>query len=290
MWTLLIVIIFFTDWSIQAPQCGPNQYLDQQSQCMNCTSAADTRCLPPQNESDCIAGSQFFNVATRRCQVCMQCTPVTHEVYQLCSGTQDTTCIPTCPNEFLTYDMNEEMCILDCHRCPITGRCQVGDSRRCLCACERSEPGDLYCMKSCVTAMPTSADTLPPQQNAGHNTLPSWGIGLIAIGVVIGIVAFSACFLLMGFCTSLSKRGNADVGSEGSNNSDSVLVSGKSSLITTSPYIQSTSPFLSNHSTLDLLRYSPNGLHSSLNSVKGSPRSVRAMPALSRTENTATPV
>lgn len=290
MWTLLVIFFFFTDWSFQAPPCGPNQYLDQQSQCLNCTSADDTRCQPPQNESECIAGLEFFNVATHRCQECKQCTEVTHRVDELCSGTQDTTCIPTCPNEILTYDVNEQMCVLDCHRCPITGRCVVGDRRRCQCGCERSDINDLYCTRSCGTAMPSEAEVLPTLPSTGPNMLPNWGIGLIAIGVVIGIVAFSACFLLMGFCTS-SKRGSTDVGSEGSNNSESILVSGKSSsLVTQSPYISSTSPFLSNHSTLDLLRYSPNGMHSSLSSVKGSPRSVRAMPTLSRTENTATPV
>ena len=289
-WAVLLIMSFFLDWSIQAPSCQPNQYWDHHlSHCVNCTNATDVRCQQ-QSESDCHVGSEFYNTTVHRCQACKQCVPRIERVDQLCSRTQDTTCIQTCSHEFLRFDRNEERCILECSRCPTTKQCEPGNSQKCLCSCENSAPDDLYCGGCMTSEIPISTTSPPIQQTFGpDNSLPNYGIGLIAIGVVVGIVAFSACFLLMGVCSS-NRRGTADVGSEGSNNSDSMLVSSRTSVITHSSYVSSTSPFLSNHSKLDLLRHSPNGMTSSWSSIRGSPRSLRAMPPPSRSESTATPV
>ena len=288
-WTFLLFMSFIIEWSIQAPPCQPNQYLDKlSSQCMNCTNATDVRCQ--QSESDCHDGSEFYNTTVHRCQACKQCLPRIERVAQPCNRTKDTVCIQTCSHEFLTFDLNEGRCILECSKCPNTGECEPGDSQKCSCSCQRSSPDDLYC-DSCITAEPPTTATSPPVPLTlgPGNSLPNYGIGLIAIGVVVGIVAFSACFLLMGVCSS-NRRGTADVGSEGSNNSDIMLVSSRTSVITHPSYISSTSPFLGNHSKLDLLRHSPTGMTNSLSSIRGSPRSVRAIPLPSRSESTATPV
>ena len=289
-WTLLLFMSIIIEWSIQAPSCQPNQYWDRPSlQCMNCTNATDVRCQ--QSESDCrVDGSEFYNTTVHRCQACKQCLPRIERVAQQCNRTKDTVCIQTCSHEFLTFDPNEGRCILECSKCPGTGECEPGDSQKCSCSCERSSPDDLYC-DSCITAEPPTSATMPPVllTLGPGNSLPNYGTGLIAIGVVVGIVAFSACFLLMGVCSS-NRRGTADVGSEGSNNSDIMLVSSRTSVITHPSYISSTSPFLGNHSKLDLLRHSPTGMTNSLSSIRGSPRSVRAIPLPSRSESTATPV
>ena len=170
--------------------------------------------------------------------------------------------------------------MLDCSCCP-SGDCdrESGNSR-CECSsCFLSS--DFYCDRPvlCGTEEPVIATVKTESRSNSQNTLPPWGIGLVAIGVVIGIVAFSACFLLMGFVTT-TRRGDIEI--QGSENSESGLVPGgqirgHSSLGTNSTYMSASNAgvFLSNQKILELLRNS--NTHSSLSSARSSPRSAGSL-------------
>lgn len=230
------------------------------------------------NASLCTSGESFRNVTVNCCQRCSAC-PDGYEVRTPCSTTRDTYCVPSCPHNALTWNEGEGACVIDCSFCsydcdPVKRRC-VCDPSLCY------HPNDLYCQTPipCSPITP-SRPTVDDNNNSGNpSSLPPWGVGVIAVGAVLGIVAFSAGFLLMGICTR-KKRTAEGVESGGSENSESVLVSnGRSSRGTHSTYISG----YPNQSLLDLLRKTNTPVHSSFSSIHSSPISARASPCPVRT-------
>ena len=229
------------------------------------------------NASMCTSGESFHNVTVNCCQRCSSC-PTGYEMRTPCSTTSDTYCVPSCPHQALAWNEGEEACVIKCSFCSY--ECDSIERR---CVCDPSlcyHPNDLYCDVPIPCTITSSRPTVDDINTGSGNpsSLPPWGIGVIAVGAVLGIVAFSAGFLLMGICTR--KKRSEGVESGGSDNSESMLMSnGRSSRGTRSTYISG----YPNQSLLDLLRNTNTPVHSSLSSIHSSPRSARASPCPERT-------
>lgn len=275
-WGDMRTLVFLTSTCLLVLFVVPNQAQDG----MDCF----------QSPLDCVAG-ETFDATTGCCRRCSSCQD--HErmfVVSECNVTHDAVCDCRSP----TYlDPTSHICALDCELCPSTGSCLPGRTE-CQClnqACHL--PGDIYCDNPVnPPCRPTVAQltTTPPERPGGksgfdQNSFPAWGIGLIAVGIVIGIIIFASCFLCMGIFTM---HRNSDPESQrGSESSENGLFprDSFSSVGTKSSYVSSSSsmyPYLSNHSMLELLKNSnPHMLHSSkdkLSSVHSSPVSARASP------------
>lgn len=241
--------------------------------------------------SDCNPGETYLNTATECCQRCTACTDhVKMFTLSQCNVTHDAVCDCQLP----TYlDTTDHICALDCDFCPSLsgpGSCIPG---RTECQCLNQDchlPGDTYCdhpiNPPCRSTVPQPTSELPerPPVNQLDNSLPAWGIGLIAVGIVIGIIIFASCFLFMGIFTM---HRNSDPESHGgSESSENGLVprDSFSSMGTKSSYVSSSSsmyPYLSSHSMLELLKNSNPQLTLSkdrLSSLQSSPVSARASP------------
>lgn len=220
----------------------------------------------------CALQSKFLNVSGC-CQHCSTC-PEGMRVASSCNSTHDTQCeFFPCKDPNTRYRENHGGCVIECPRC--TFECSP-EENRCIC-----DPDIEYLDPFCQNEAPPVAEStfpsvVPPSRSP--STLPSWGIGLIAVGAVLGIVAFSAGFLFMGVCTSKRRR---EIDTENSDNSSSVLVSnGRISAGTHSTLV----PGYPNQSLIDLLRQTNSPNHSSLSSVKSSPKSIRSSPIPTRIE------
>lgn len=241
--------------------------------------ATNDLCTKPNvvNASLCTPRESFHNTSANCCQRCSTCSD-TFEVRTPCSGTSDTYCVPSCSHRALSWNKGQGACVIECSFCsykcdPVANHCMCDPSLCWL-------PSDIYCETPipCVSTTPTrpTVNIHPP---GNPSSLPPWGVGVIAVGAVLGIVAFSAGFLLMGVCTRRKRAAVPE--SSGSDNSESVLVSnsGRSSHGTHSTYISG----YPNQSLLDLLRNTSTPVHSSLSSIHSSPRSARASPFPVRT-------
>lgn len=193
----------------------------EQMETTPCSANADTVCGTGQEKTDCTVDLQFYNITSRNCQDCRACAPYEHEV-SVCTLEEDTECVQRCSRDYV-YQAHLDSCSLDCGRCPEM-RCK--DQFHCQCTPERCfDSSDALCRFDLCDDASEDPSTGAPSTSSPGNNLEPWGIGLIAVGVVIGIIAFSACFLLMGVCTSSStRRRRLDVGSEESQSSKSGLV------------------------------------------------------------------
>ena len=290
---------------IPPPGCECNQYLD--GSCRNCsdcealgqvtvdpcTKVRDAVC------SECIKNQQFFNDETLRCQNCTECA-VDERIVVDCTIEEDRQCQPRCqPHQY--YDAVLNRCLFACEKCQYG--CLDSGTPRCRC-----NPADCYSETDllCVNNMCTPS-TAPPTEatksaTPGSDPLPTWGIGLISIGVVIGIVAFSAGSMILSFCT----RKTTPIAEDAEPPSDS-----KSVLVGRERYplpIGHHSPFIHHHSALEKYRYSPNAPRTNsnassigsskrggsfsgggrTNSHRSSPKALR-LAQVPRTEN-ATPI
>lgn len=278
-WHDMRTLVFLTSTCLLVLFVVPNQAQDS----LNCF----------QSPSDCVPGETTFNVATGCCKRCSSCQDQ-ERMFAIseCNVTHDAVCDCLSP----TYlDDTSHICALDCQLCPSRsgpGSCLPGRTE-CQClnqACHLL--GDIYCdnpVNPPCRATVSQLTTTPPERPSGNNSfdqnsVPAWGIGLIAVGIVIGIIIFASCFLCMGIFT---KHKNSDPESQrGSESSENGLVprDSFSSVCTKSSYISSSSsmyPYLSTHSMLELLKNSnPQLLHSRdrLSSVHSSPVSTRASP------------
>ncbi len=297
---LFILLFFFVIFDGAQAICTDSEYLNATSgSCQACTDclagrieltpcsgSADTVCS--QFQSDCTSGSEVYNAGNKTCEGCTKCA-LNEQTVENCHINQDTRCLQKCADNFV-YLEHLDSCTLDCTQCP-QGLCR--DQHHCLCepaGCY--EVGDIYCHFSTCGELSEETTTSGPKTSTTNISLQPWGIGLIAVGVVIGIVAFSACFLLMGFCTSTpsSRRGRPGIGSEESQNSQSGLVLSGSALSGTTATSLGTQ---SNHIASPVITCSQNSLealrqayqqqqhhilhHQIFNSsiIKSSPRSLR---------------
>ena len=302
IWTLLLVIVICDCLNAQLqPNCPQGEYYNAKLNvcvtCTNCSSIgrnqssacsafSDTVCT--QNITECVTGKEFYNATARQCQGCRECAANEDEV-ESCTLQSDVQCESKCPENFVWIE-SRKTCVFDCKQCP-TQHCRSPNQ----CVCEPAncyDPTDVFCSNK----LPNCIDTEEPpttstKASSTNGSLAPWGIGLIAIGVVVGIVAFSACFLLMGFCTSSSNlRGPENIGSEESQGSQNGLVTFSSQLTETSMTMslgsrsaRLVSPVIGcKRTSRDFLRQSSNPYqlqqhHQTFNSskIKGSPQNVQ---------------
>lgn len=245
------------------------------SQAQNCVSQITAGDVCPSN--------QFMNLSRPCCMQCTDCNLRGLNQQSPCNATHDAVCVPFCPSLKHWSERDRKCVISDCSKCP-GGRCLEG-LEACYCGND-CYTGDtcLQIRDECKSESPSVKITSPETMSTSLNPL---SIGLIAIGVVIGIVAFSSCFLLFGLCTTKQRRIAENQGSE---NSESGLVTGRGFTNSTrSSYMSgmnsSTTAFLNNQSMLELLRHSNTPVHSSSgsSSMRSSPKNFRSSPKLVRT-------
>lgn len=273
-------------------RCECYQYQDGGT-CRNCTDCAATgnlALLPCTRWKDAkcsnCTNNKFFNTTSNSCQNCTVCKIDEREVDK-CTIKTDTVCQSRChPHQY--YNPTEGRCHLNCDLCK--HGCITERTTRCRCQHpECYAEADILCSNNlCTTTMTTSLETTGTVDSK-TNGLPTWGIGLISIGVVIGIVAFSAGSMILSFCT---RKTSQMVDEESDPAVESKFFVGsrrfRSSIQTGHP-----SPFLP-HNLLQNSRYSPSrtsSIRSSslrTNSLRNHPKALRSM-QVPRPEN-ATPV
>ncbi len=219
--------------------------------------------------SSCTQGQTFLD-SSGCCQRCTVCPPGT-STESACNTTHDTHCVErSCTDPNTIFMDNDGVCVIDCQRCSYD--CNI-EQNRCICDPDICYEDTTFCQKPCL---PTTTDVLRPNISINPRnptTLPTWGIGVIAVVAVLGIIAFSAVFLLLGVCT---RKRETEVDSEASESSSNILVTSSGvSRGTNSTYLAG----YPNHSLIDLLRQS-NPLHNSLSNIRSSPKSARASPYL----------
>lgn len=216
----------------------------------------------------CTAGETFFDPASGCCQNCLTC-PYGTATETRCNVTHDTQCVQRlCSDPAAVYIEIDNRCIVDCSRCSY--KC-IAHENRCEC-----DPSFCYTDEYCqpIPCTTSASKTVSIETPGNLTTLPTWGVAVIAVVAVLGIVAFSSAFLFLGVCTSKKKRGGTD--SEASDGSSNVLMtSERGSVSTNSTYLHG----YSNHNSLvELLR------HANVNSNLSSPRSSPYSIDLTRTE------
>ncbi len=219
--------------------------------------------------STCTLGTTFL-AASGCCQNCSVC-PAGTITEVACNTSHNTNCVERpCSDPNTVYRENDGKCVINCTRCSY--QCNIGENR-CDCNPNICYEDTKFCQGLCLPKTPDIDSNTPPSISPGNPTsLPTWGIGVIAVVAVLGIVAFSAVFLFLGVCTSKRKT---EVDSEASDSSSNVLVTGSTVSGGTNLTYLTGFP---NHSLIDLLRLNNNPLHDSLNSVRSSPRGARSSP------------
>lgn len=251
----------------------------------------------PQNQSHCIPGETWYNLKTGCCERCSTCDHGSTDMFleSRCNVSHDAVCACRTP---LYFEPAFDRCVIHCPSCE-TGRC-IPNTDQCECPVPANcyQKHDLYCRNGPILCEQEPV-TVQPTRNLELNSpretsLPPWGIGLIAIGVVIGIIVFASCFLCLGIFT-ITK--NQDPESQSSDSSESGLVvrGSISSVGTETSYLSPGYPYLSSHSMLELLKNSnPQmlshtgsgssiGVGGGVSSVTSSPISIRGSPRPIRT-------
>ena len=249
------------------------------------SEAQAERCVGQPTDSTC-SQNQFYNSTNSCCMQCRDCSAVNEVVLHKCNDTHDTKCIPSCSNpELQHWSVYDNKCIItDCTKCE-GGDCLDGVET---CRCNRCHTGPTCTVPVQTEECRAEETNIGGDRESEGATLNPLTIGLIAIGVVIGIVAFSSCFLLFGVCTTKQRRISGE--NQGSENSESGLVSGRGfSNSTRSSYMSGmssgTTAYLNHQSMLELLRHTSTPVHSasSSSSIRSSPKSIRSSPRLVRT-------
>lgn len=246
------------------------------------SSQAQANCIIRQANSVCSSG-QYWNSSNSCCMQCTNCNSKNQAEETPCNRTHNAVCVPLCDAPKRWSSRDRACVISDCSRCP-TKQCREGLDA---CLCGPCYTGDTCSIlkDECVGPQPSNpSDRSDPGEETTINPLT---VGLIAIGVVIGIVAFSSCFLLFGLCTTKKRRVTDNQGSE---NSESGLVAPRGFTNSTrSSYMSgmssSTTMYMNRHSVLEILRHPNTPVHSlsCSSSVRSSPKGFRSSPKLVRT-------
>ena len=284
---LVVVTLWAVVASIQvqetlAAECASNQYQDTgDERCKNCTDCSAlsqltlASCSEYQNTacSSCDMTRQFFDRDTGKCVNCTVCVEG-QKLSRECTMDEDTVCDSICQSHQY-YDMQLGRCLFDCTRCSLG--CVTLGTPQCRCSPSNCYTDtDLLCENNVCTDPPVVQTEATQSTNPRSDNLPTWGIGLISIGVVVGIIAFSAGSMILSFCTRRATVPEDNV-ETGVNSSDPIVGRYSSS---------HPSPFL--HHALEKYRQSPSAHRNSASNVRMSPQSLRA-PSSSRPEN-VTPI
>ena len=283
-----------TSDSVCYADCPVNQYYDNSTgACTNCTVSCPTgpvasRCTTVQDTvcHTCPVRT-YFNKNSGACTPCSNCSS---SVKAECTATRDTECCGD--KEF--FNSAVMACTPDCTKCPL-GRCQKQSEYHCECPacrigtfCDVPDPGCMATEPSPTDGMvdvtrPTEPESVPISPVAS---------ALIALGAVIGIILFSALFVLLGVVTSCN-RGSSTQGadSSSSNSSERILDDSKASSLLISMSKHNSMTYNEYRASLDFLRLSGSGRSlgspASSTSPRNSPSSTRSTPTKHRDKNWA---
>lgn len=283
--------------SNSADLCGCNQYNNSGNNscedCVKCCEQGQVEIEPCAEDSNavcsqCTVGEQFFNLDTFECENCVTCK-TDEQMITECSIHENTKCRPRCqPHQYYIEDENK--CQFKCELCQFS--CVTTGTPRCKCQpAECYADTDILCEHNICTTTQVSTVEVTSTVDNESNELPTWGIGLISIGVVIGIVAFSAGSMILSFCTRKTNRPDDDEEQQirdQERDSKPVLMG---------RYINGQpSPFLypnhykhhHHHSSDSHRKYGHLSNTSRTNSLRNSPKALRVVPS-PRTDN-ATPI
>ena len=158
-----------------------------------------------------------------------------------------------------SYVSSKHKCVINCKLCPVTKECVPG-MRRCLCENDCYADHDEFCTGgplNCINEETEKVTTQDTIQRDDNDFFPEWGIGLVAIGVVIGIIIFASCFLCLGLVTITKHRESEPQTSE-SSESGLVVRSSFGSVGTESSLLSNGYPYLTSHCMLELLKQNSN--------------------------------
>ena len=245
------------------------------STCTNCTTLGLGTYSPCSVSNDTICSclsNQYFDPVTKLCQNCTNCINIKQKTISQCTATTDAVCEPCQQHHF--FSEYHKRCTLNCNSCP--NGCENGIEK---CKCSSCQTG-LLCqdiLPSCLTSGTTpptigTTRTIPTDSDS----FSSVSSALIAVGAVLGIIIFSACFVVLGVATSCRKSSvQTDTTSDSSNNSADM--NGRTSASLASLYANGQSPIAYGYRTsLDILKYSNGSLNGSWDTLKGSPKSGRS--------------
>lgn len=205
-----------------APDCSCHQYLNSSTgrceDCRNCCQEGKytaSECLSDLDAvcSPCVPGLQFYDTTAAVCRNCTVCASDETKI-TACTTEQDTHCLPKCLGKQYVYVADLDRCIFNCELCP--HGCTTSDK----CRCQPSQcylEHDLLCENNQCSTSETPPSEVTGTVDDRSNDLPTWGIGLISIGVVIGIVAFSAGSMILSFCTRKSPQADPEMNEPGVN-------------------------------------------------------------------------
>lgn len=304
--SLLVSLLSSTIFTHALPLSGCNStnefYNMTSGSCRTCTNCSSLGLATlyecgPDNDTVCSCPEEhYFNYNTSSCTPCTNCLTdrPQYQTIKQCTATSDTVCQP-CQTGYY-YSSSYNKCQLNCAACP-TGRCDVDNIEQCRCPPCRMGPlcaGHDIITPECKPDIPTTAPPntvlTPAYDDQSFSTVSS---ALIAVGAVMCIVIFSACFVLLGVATSCRK---SDTNSETSSSSDGLSASnriaivGRSRNAVVSPSLaslyannrHSPSPLQEYRTSVDLLKFSNSSLYTtgssngSWSTIKGSPKASRS--------------
>ena len=233
---------------------------------------------------------EFLNATSGSCQQCTDCGRMRLRPVRGCNSTSDSVCEP-CQNPNEYYAEALQSCTLDCTLCPRLRRCAMGMDGQCDCSFDRCAVGVMCteraqrCVVTTSATTPPTTDTAVSPQSDSPVFLPHWGIALVSVGVIVGIILFSALFVLLGLATTHRKGRHEDFSSNTTTSSvkssgvaDKLSYTGRHSTSLMSLYTQSNSPAFQNYQlSLSAPKNSSHvGLASSWNNLRTSPKTERA--------------
>ena len=245
------------------------------STCTNCTTLGLETYSPCSARNDTIcscSANQYFDSVTKSCLNCTSCTDIKQKTISQCTATSDAVCEPC--QQYHYFSKYHNRCSLSCNFCP--NGCESGTER---CKCSTCQTG-LLCqdiLPSCLTSG-TTPPTIGTTRtiSTDSESFSSVSSALIAVGAVLGIIIFSACFVVLGVATSC-RRSNVQTDTTSDSSNNSADINGRTSASLASLYANGQSPMPYGYRTsLDILKYSNGSLNGSWDTLKGSPKSGRS--------------
>ena len=271
----------------QPPRCAclANEFFDNVTEkCSPCTVCSDeddlftlVECSATKDAvcHELCPDNQYYDTDSMSCTKCTECSPVS-SLKSVCSASSDTQCCH--PKKFYNRAVGE--CTPDCDLCPLN-TCESVDQ----CSCPTCFTGPLCDVRlpRCQTTDPVPKPSdLPPRPTESDDvSITPVTSALIALGAVIGIILFSALFVLLGVASSCHRGAATQTDSSSNNSIERFLEDSKASASLINMYKQNPTVYNEYRASIDMLRLSPGSAHSlsssasSNNTSRDSPKSTR---------------